>query len=152
MIDHIDSMMAVMTAAFDPLYREAWNRRQVEDALSLGNCHYMLAGANGGPLLEHEEAAGFYLSRTGFEEEELLLIGVRPQFRRCGIGRFLLDHLGASASKRGVKRLLLEMRKGNPAQSLYTSYGFYQIGQRPDYYRTLDGQRIDAITFACDIG
>ncbi|MEO0057507.1 MAG: hypothetical protein RIT17_960, partial [Pseudomonadota bacterium] len=31
----IDRIMAVMEAAFDPAYGEAWNRRQVADALSM---------------------------------------------------------------------------------------------------------------------
>lgn len=152
MTDDIDRIMAVMAAAFDPAYGEAWNRRQVEDALCLGSCHYMLAGANGKSPSEQEPAAGFFLSRTGFEEEELLLIGVSPEFRRHGVGRYLLEQLRIAAAGRGAKRLLLEMRRGNPAKSLYLGFGFLPIGERRDYYRGPDGQRIDAITFACDIG
>ena len=68
--DDIDRIMAVMVAAFDPEYGEAWNRRQVEDALLLGNCHYLLIGENGEAPPPHEPAAGFSLSRHGFEEEE----------------------------------------------------------------------------------
>ena len=45
--DDIDRIMAVMVAAFDPAFGEAWNRRQVEDALLLGNCHYLLIAENG---------------------------------------------------------------------------------------------------------
>jgi len=44
------------------------------------------------------------------------------------------------------------MRRGNPAESLYRSFGFYSIGERREYYRLQSGERIDAITFACDIG
>lgn len=151
MIDDVDRIMAVMTTAFDPAFGEAWNRRQVEDALRIGNCHYCLIGAgrehsSGEPL-----TAGFSLSRTGFQEEELLLLGVAPEFRKNGLGRSLLEDLRLAAATRGAKRLLLEMRRGNPAESLYRSFGFYVIGERPEYYRTPGGQRIDAITFACDI-
>ncbi|MEJ2408654.1 MAG: GNAT family N-acetyltransferase [Novosphingobium sp.] len=152
MIDDIDRIMAVMTAAFDPIFGEAWNRRQVEDALSFGNCCYCLAGSNCKQADEDMPAAGFFLSRTGFDEEELLLLGVSPEFRKQGLGRYLLEELRRGAAQRGAKRLLLEMRKGNPAQTLYNSFGFYQIGERRDYYRTQSGERIDAITFACDIG
>jgi ribosomal-protein-alanine N-acetyltransferase len=151
MIDDLDRIMAVMETAFDPAYGEAWNRRQVEDALKFGNCHYCLVGKQGQWPEEQEPTAGFWLSRTGFGEEELLLLGVSPEFRRRGLGRILLNELRNGASKRGVERLLLEMRKGNPAEALYRSSGFYSIGERRDYYLTPGGQRIDAITFACDI-
>ena len=151
MNDDVDRIMAVMATAFDPAFGEAWNRRQVEDALQLGNCHYCLAGNAPAPPPGSQPAAGFSLSRTGFEEEELLLLGVAPPFRRKGLGHYLLSELRQAAIKRGAKRLLLEMRRGNPAESLYKSFGFQPIGERKDYYRMLNGQRIDAITFACDI-
>lgn len=151
MMDDVDRIMGVMDAAFDPAFGEAWNRRQVEDALALGNCHYCLISAEGKLPESQESAAGFFLSRTGYEEEELLLLGVAPEFRRRGLGNFLLVQLRDGALARGARRLLLEMRKGNPAEALYRDFGFYIIGQRPDYYRTAGGQRIDALTFACDI-
>lgn len=152
MIDDIDRIMTVMATAFDPVFGEAWNRRQVEDALHFGNCHYCLVGAKPKSPVPEEPTAGFFLSRTGYEEEELLLLGVAPEFRRHGLGHYLLEELRDGAIARGAKRLLLEMRRGNPAESLYRNFGFYSIGERPDYYRMPNGQRIDAITFACEIG
>lgn len=146
MIDDVDRIMAVMTAAFDPAYGEAWSRRQVEDALVVGNCHYLLAWPDGGS--RDTPPAGFCLSRTGFEEEELLLFAVDPAFRGRGIGWRMLERLAAEAAARGTKRLLLEMRRGNPAERLYRRFGFVPIGERPNYYRAVDGGRIDAITFA----
>ena len=151
MIDDLDRIMSVMDSAFDPNWGEAWNRRQVDDALILGNCHYFLISPTGAPVRDDEEAAGFSLSRTGYEEEELLLLAVKPEFRKLGLGRKILDALRHAASQRGARRLLLEMRRGNPAQSLYSHFGFYLIGERKDYYRTQNGERIDALTFACDI-
>jgi Acetyltransferases len=152
MIDDIDRIMAVMAAAFDPEFGEAWNRRQVEDALAFGSCHYHLATTFPAGQNDDRAVTGFYMSRTGFEEEELLLLAVYPDFRRRGIGLYLLEELRTAAAARGAKRLLLEMRKNNPAESLYRNFGFYPIGERREYYRTKLGTRIDAITFACDIG
>lgn len=151
MIDDVDRIMAVMAAAFDPAYGEAWNRRQVEDALKLGNTHHGVLSDSITVPTGDEMAAGFFLSRTGYEEEELLLLAVNPDDRGKGIGRALLERLRVDATTRGAKRLLLEMRKGNPAEILYSSFGFYRIGERREYYRTLHGERLDAITFACDI-
>ncbi|MBB4859597.1 ribosomal-protein-alanine N-acetyltransferase [Novosphingobium chloroacetimidivorans] len=149
--DDVDQIMTIMAAAFDPAYGEAWTRRQVEDALLMGNCHAYLAAPDGAPVSEHERAVGFSLSRTGFEEEELLLFGVIPEYRNCGVGKAILSALRAAAHSRGARRLLLEMRRGNPAERLYRTIGFSVIGERRDYYRTPVGTRIDAITFACEI-
>jgi ribosomal-protein-alanine N-acetyltransferase len=149
--DDLDRLMAVMAAAFDPVFGEAWTRRQVEDALVVGNCHYELIDAAGREPAYGVPAAGFFLSRTGFEEEELLLFAVDPVWRRRGLGLTLLDQLARSAAKRGARRLLLEMRRGNPAEALYLRFGFRPIGERSNYYRGRDGETIDAITFACDI-
>ena len=96
-IDDIDKIMAVMSTAFDPAYGEAWNRRQVEDALLIGNCHYGLVST--GP-----SCAGFYLSRYGVEEEELLLLAVCPEHRHQGWGRKLLAQFTQQA-KAELERL-----------------------------------------------
>ena len=76
MIDELDRIMAVMEAAFDPAFGEAWTRRQVSDSLLMPNTHYLLAGADGHAPCEDAPAAGFTLSRGAFDEEELLLIAV----------------------------------------------------------------------------
>lgn len=149
--DDIDRIMAVMQAAFDPQYGEAWTRAQVEDALLIGNCFYYLLSESGAEPAEGEAAGGFFLSKHGFEEEELLLLAVTPNCRRKGLGRKLLERLKEDAKKRGAKHLLLEMRKGNPAEFLYRSQGFVQIGERLNYYSTPSAKRLDAITFRNNI-
>jgi ribosomal-protein-alanine N-acetyltransferase len=148
MTDDLDRIMAVMEAAFDPAYGEAWTRRQVGDALVLPNTHYLLAGCAGDDLADGEPAAGFVLSRGAADEEELLLIAVDPRHRGRGIGAALLERFVAAARSRGADRLFLEMREGNPAQSLYLRHGFTQIGRRRAYYRRGSSAPLDAITFA----
>ena len=150
-VDDLDRIMAVMQAAFDPAYGEAWNRRQVEDALLIGNCHYGLVSVQGTAPRIAEPAAGFFLSRHGFEEEELLLLAVTPQHRRGGLASLLIERLKTEARARGARRILLEMRRGNPAEALYRRYGFLNIGERRDYYRQADGSRLDALTFALEM-
>lgn len=151
----IDRIMAVMEAAFDPLYGEAWNRRQVSDALTLSNTHALVVDATGTPIAENEagdaEPAGFVLTRHVLDEEELLLIAVAPHARRRGVGAALIEQLFAIARTRGTARIFLEMRRGNPALHLYSKFGFEPIGERRNYYRMANGERIDAITFARSI-
>ena len=148
-LDDINQIMAIMQSAFDPEFGEAWTRQQVEDGMLLGNCHYLLAGPTGDTPAEGDAVAGFSLSRAGYEEEELLLFAVAPEYRCNGIGALLLKRFVAAAQARGAKRLLLEMRRGNPAEGLYRAHGFAAVGERRNYYRSRSGPRIDAITFAC---
>jgi ribosomal-protein-alanine N-acetyltransferase len=148
--DDVDAIMRIMQVAFDPTYGEAWTRGQVMDALVLGQCHYGLADTQGAVPVNPVSACGFYLSRHSFEEEELLLLAVDPAYRRVGIGRQLLSRFAEAATERHSRRLLLEMRRDNPASALYLHFGFKPVGVRPNYYRGADGMRHDAITFSLD--
>ena len=148
MIDDLDRIMAIMEAAFDPAYGEAWTRRQVEDALALPGTHYLVAGTDGGVPSAGAPAIGFALSREAADEEELLLIAVHPDHRGRGAGRVLLERFIAAARARGAMRIFLEMREGNPAEALYRRCGFADVGRRRHYYRRGAGEPLDAITFA----
>ena len=151
MIDDLDRIMAVMKAAFDPQWGEAWNRRQVSDSLSFSSTHYLLIDHLGGEPQGDQPAAGFTLVRAAPGEEELLLVGVVPEARGKGLGQALLRRAVADAESRGAERLFLEMRANNPARDLYERFGFQAIGRRRDYYRTADGTKLDAITFAYEL-
>ena len=148
----VDRIMAVMEAAFDPAYGEAWNRRQVSDALTLANTHALVVDADGAPIAGGAadglpDPAGFVLTRHVLDEEELLLIAVVPEARRRGVGAALIEQLFDAARTRGTARIFLEMRRGNPAIHLYRKFGFAPIGERRNYYRMANGERVDAITF-----
>lgn len=148
----LDRIMAVMEAAFDPAYGEAWNRRQVADALAMPGTHALIADATGALIPDNStpaaELAGFVLTRHVLDEEELLLIAVTPEARRRGVGAALIEQLFQVARTRGTARVFLEMRRGNPAIHLYHKLGFEPIGERRNYYRMANGERLDAITFA----
>lgn len=145
--DDIDRIMEVMASAFAPEYGEAWNRRQVSDSLLLGGTGYCLIGAEGSldPTPE-EPVAGFALTRTMFDEQELLLFAVLPRYRGRGLGAALLTEVIARARNQNIGRIFLEMRRNNPAGKLYTGFGFRTIGTRPGYYRTASGERLDALS------
>ena len=147
MNDDVDRIMAVMEAAFDPAYGEAWTRRQVADALLVPGTHYLLIAADMSEPLEDSPSVGFALTRGVLDEEELLLIAVLPELRGRGVGGTLLRRVIAEARARGASRLFLEMREGNPAESLYRRHGFTPVGRRRNYYRRGNGGALDAITF-----
>lgn len=150
-VDDLDRIMAVMQAAFDPLYGEAWTRSQMENALLMGGCRYLMIDAAGAIPGEGLPAAGFALLRATLDEEELLLFAIAPDFRRRGLGKRLLEHALHSAKSAGIRRMLLEMRCGNEAEYLYRGAGFQPVGLRRKYYRTSEGDHLDAITFARNI-
>lgn len=133
--------------AFAPEYGEAWNRRQVADSLILGGTRYYLIDTEGNvPTSADQAAAGFALTRGLFDEEELLLFAVAPEHRRKGLGARLLTNVITDAKARGIRRLFLEMRRNNPAGKLYDAFGFRTVGVRPGYYRTVNGERLDALS------
>lgn len=70
-----------------------------------------------------------------FEEAHITNIAVLPEFRRCGIGKFILKELIQIAKKNNVTTMTLEVRKSNiVAQKLYKFYGFECCGIRKAYY------------------
>jgi len=137
---HLDALMAVMHAAFDPLYGEAWSAAQLVATLTLPGCWARLA-------LLGSQAVGFSLCRAAGPEVELLLIAVTPAVHRQGIAGRLLLRAQEDAMVRGASELFLEVREDNePAKYLYSRAGFAQVGRRPDYYMAKDGSRRAAIT------
>ena len=90
--------------------------------------------------------AGFALGRVVADEAELLTVAVLPEARRQGIAARCLTRFENTAAAKGARRAFLEVAASNaPARALYESIGYTPIGERPDYYRTPDGARIDAI-------
>lgn len=141
----IAPVMAVMTAAFDPRYGEAWSAPQVLGSFATGIAWARLAEADGEPV-------GFTLCRRVGPEAELLLIGVPPEWRGKGYGTELLLAARHDAQLRGADSLFLEVREdNNSALGLYRRGGFVAIGRRRDYYRGPGDTKFDAITLRCDL-
>lgn len=79
---------------------------------------------------------GFILSRIAAGEAEILSVAIAPAWRGRALARPLLDlHLRRLAGL-GVRSVFLEVDTANaPARALYKRAGFYEVGQRPVYYR-----------------
>lgn len=147
-MSELDQIMSIMAASFEPHWREAWTRQQVEHSLAMPHTYAILIDEDGCSPPVRDTASGFILSRRAPGEEELLLIAVLPECRGRGLGRKLIDLFAEFALSQGAEQIFLEMRANNPAESLYRACGFAPIGRRRDYYRTIDGKALDAITFA----
>jgi [ribosomal protein S18]-alanine N-acetyltransferase len=131
---------ALMQAAFEPRFGEAWTRNQCLGILAMPGIWLTIASIDGAP-------AGFALCRAVADEAELLLLATAPVFRRRGVASALLRAVEADATRLGVATLHIEVREGNEAIKLYRNWGFRKIGQRREYYRGSDGQVFDALTF-----
>ena len=90
---------------------------------------------------------GFALVRTVMDESELMLIAVEPTARRVGIAAAIMADLTRTAVGAGMRKLHLEVRRGNEAIELYRAYGFAKAGERANYYRGPAGEVFDAETY-----
>ncbi len=139
-IDALDSILPVMRRAFDARFGEAWSAEQ---------CRGVLAMPGAVLLAAYDEAlVGFALSRTVFDEAELMLLAVAPEARGRGFGSRLLTESMKVAREAGATRYVLEVRSDNPARSLYRHHGFDCVGRRAQYYRGKDGIMRDALTLS----
>lgn len=137
----LPAVMAVMDAAFETRFGEAWTASQCAGLLPMPGVWLTLARSEGAP-------AGFSLARLVAGEAELLLLAVHPDARGRGVGKCLLEHFLAVAGARGAERLHLEVRDGNMAVRLYSAAGFQVVGRRRGYYRGRDGSNYDALSLA----
>ncbi len=136
----VPAIMPVMDAAFDPVYGEAWTENQCIGALALPGCFLMTASRDG-------QIVGFAIVRSILDEAELMLIAVKPDNHRRGVGRVLLRGVETKCISLGVSKLHVEMREDNPAHAFYSDAGFTLIGERRNYYPRLDGKSASALTF-----
>ena len=86
-----------------------------------------------------EEETGRVVGLCGvkkiFEEGDISNVAVRPEYRKKGIARKMLDLLMREARQDGVREFTLEVRAGNTAAvTLYESLGFLTEGIRPRFY------------------
>jgi ribosomal-protein-alanine N-acetyltransferase len=79
---------------------------------------------------------GFVSARLPVDELEIVDVGVRPDRRRRGVARALLEEVLVAARRSGAVRVVLEVGDENgAARALYAGLGFTPCGRRPGYYR-----------------
>lgn len=124
--EHIDSVLELELLTTS----RPWSKEQYLKALDAGIC--VLAGYTGSSgLLAYASVA---LSPAA-DELEVYNLAVRPDMRRRGLARCLLGRLMEEARGHGLKRVVLEVRRGNlAARGLYVALGFEECGMRPKYY------------------
>jgi ribosomal-protein-alanine N-acetyltransferase len=135
-------------------FEEAWSRADLAHLLALPGGFGLIARSYEGGIvgLDGMRGVGFSLCRVIRDESELLSIGILPAYRKRGLARMLLRSSMERCLRTGARTLFLEVAVDNePAQQLYRTCGFEEVGSRPDYYQRANGIRVAAHTMRCDL-
>ncbi len=120
----IDEVMAIETVAF----ASPWSRQFFLEELRATHAGSVLCQRDGKPI-------GYVIYWELPGELDIHNVAVHPKHRRQGVARTMLGDIIERATKRGLRRMTLEVRKSNdPAQTLYRSLGFEICGLRKGYY------------------
>lgn len=136
-------LAALHRRCLDTAEKRAWSETEFTDLLELPTTWSAIAVKNQG---DEREPVGFVLCSVTSDEVELLFVGVVNDYRRQGVGESLLSSVNRYGRKCKAPRVLLEVAADNVAAlRLYAKSGFFEIGQRPGYYRIRGGKATDAI-------
>jgi [ribosomal protein S18]-alanine N-acetyltransferase len=132
-----------LTALEDELFgADGWSESAVLDELEGPGRHAVVAA-------DDDEVVGYAVTMRSADLADLQRIGVRPDRRRQGIARTLLDEALAHARDEGATRMLLEVSARNTdALAFYAAADFVEIDRRRRYYR--DGS--DAVVMRRSLG
>ena len=137
----VDEVYALECSVFP----HPWTRGNFVDCIASGYDAWVARDAGG-------KLAGYFLLMYALDEAHLLDVAVAGERHGTGLGRWLLDTLGARARACGAESVLLEVRPSNTrALHVYTRYGFREIGRRKGYYPAHEGKREDAIVMRLEL-
>lgn len=120
----LDQVMAIEAVSFPA----PWSRDSYRGELANQFATYYVVEENG-------QILGYAGVWCVFEEAHVTNVAVKPEARRRGWGRKLMQKLIETAMSKGAQRIYLEVRPSNlPAINLYRSLGFVPGGLRRGYY------------------
>lgn len=114
-----------------------WTPRKLRRFLALEDTNAYVAYSN-------KTLAGFAIASLGEARAHLVLLAVRPAWRRAGLGSHLLRWQLEAAQTAGTNDMTLELRSGNDAAiKFYEAAGFVQTRTIEGYYNKQE----DALRF-----
>jgi acetyltransferase len=116
---------------------EAYWRGMVESVRD-GSCVLLAAREPDGALVGTAQLL-LATRPNGSHRAEVAKVIVHTKARRRGIGRALMLALEAHARRLGRTTLVLDTRRGDASEQLYTSVGYILAGVIPRYARSADG-------------
>ncbi|MCX7973705.1 MAG: ribosomal protein S18-alanine N-acetyltransferase [Candidatus Aminicenantes bacterium] len=104
-------------------------------------------------VIVHEsdnQVVGYVIFWKIGEEVQINNIAIHPNYRRRGLGEWLLRKVISKVKKDGAQFITLEVRQSNlAAQALYSKLGFKLVGRRRFYY---SNPIEDALVMMLDLG
>ncbi len=124
---HTDDLAAVL-AIERASFATPWSERTFRGLLRRSNARLAVVEDEGGIL-------GYAVAWFAGGQAELGDLAVRPESRRRGVGRLLLEAMLAAAAQEGIEVMFLEVRESNlAARALYEEAGFVEVDRRLRYY------------------
>lgn len=136
--------LAQMTAIEQENFANPWSRALFVQEMTIPwSLHRVALGP------EEGQVVGFVVVWLVAGEAQVQNLAVAPEFKRRGVGRWLLLTALAEAKGLGARICNLEVRANNHAAlGLYESLGFVRQGVRPRYYQP---ENEDAILMGRDL-
>ena len=117
-------------------FSSPWTAQQLKSQLK-NEQHEFIAATAGERVLAY--VGMMYILDEGYISN----VAVAPEYRRCGIGDALIEHLMEISNNLKLSFVTLEVRASNAAAiALYSKHGFSTVGRRKNYY---DFPKEDAI-------
>jgi len=128
-VDDVEQVVSIESRSFSSPWPASAYRR---DLLSGGVAHYLVCVTR-----EDDRKVLGYGGYWAIDDElHVSTLAVDPDYRRRGVGEFILASMLAEGLERGARMATLEVRVSNhAAQNLYRKYGFRVAGRRRRYYR-----------------
>ena len=127
--EHVAQMYEIELEVFPT----PWSYKSLSQDVCSHEIAYYIVGLVGDKVVSY---AGFWFV---LDEAHITNVAVRPEYRRQGIGRKMMDILLAEARKRDIVTISLEVRVSNKAaRELYKGLGFSVAGLRRGYYSDND--------------
>ena len=109
-------------------FSKPWSEKSITESFLSQSNIFFVAEING-------KIVGYIGMTLSIDEGYILNVAVLPQYRKQGVGRKLVESLISFGENNKLVFITLEVRESNiPAISLYTQYGFSQVGKRKNYY------------------
>lgn len=112
-------------------FSRPWSRKSFLEMLSSGDALFLVAV----PEEDTDHILGYCGLLQSLDTGDITNVSVDPEQRGKRIGTSLLEELIHRSTQLGVRKIFLEVRRGNaPANRLYEAHGFRQVGIRKQYY------------------
>lgn len=136
--EHVKEIAEIEKVSF----KTPWSEQMIADELKNPLAHYF--------VIEKDAQVVAYM---GFyrilDEAHITNIAVKPDEKRKGFGKKLLEFALNDMVENGVSKVTLEVNEHNvPAINLYESFGFKMAGRRKKYYEGVD----DALIYWLNTG